>query len=143
MGTGYRVFLLDHNDQIEQIPRAQYERLLRREPSTQLLKFAGKRVRCAFVVLDVEGHIPLSIQDISYSWLSLDADGRVDLRKREKQMRLAMQTIQPLMEQDKEATLIDARCQFAKKQYEHEFKWMPTQDIQAAIVAAIFGKDPA
>jgi hypothetical protein len=39
--------------------------------------------------------------------------------------------------------VIDARTHFAKKRYEHEFKWTPTPEIQAAIVSEIFNKEPA
>lgn len=50
-----------------------------------------------------------------------------------------MQAIPPLLGEEDSEQLIDARHRFAKKRYDSEYRWKPTAEIEAAIVAAIFG----
>jgi len=35
--------------------------------------------------------------------------------------------------------VINASHRFAKRRYEHEFKWKPSRKVEEAIVGAIFG----
>ena len=62
----------------------------------------------------------------------------------EKEARLAVEVLPPyIIDEEQSGRVIDARTHFAKKRYEHEFKWTPTPEIQAAIVSEIFNKEPA
>lgn len=143
MGTGFRIFLVDDDDSLKRLPMARYQRLCRREPEEHLPQYAGKRVRCAMVVLEVAGRVPLAIDRIDYYMLPFDAEGYIDTAELEKEARLAVEVLPPFADEEPSGKVIDARSHFAKKRYEHEFKWTPTQEIQAAIVAAILGKEPA
>ncbi len=143
MGTGIRVFLVAEDDSLQRLPMARYRRLRRREPGERLPQYAGKRVRCAMVVLEVAGRKPLAIDRVDHYMLSFDAEGRIDTTELEKQARLAVELLPPFAEQQPSGQVINARRHFAKRRYQHEFKWTPTPEIQAAIVAAIFGKEPA
>jgi len=64
--------------------------------------------------------------------------GLIELNKRE--MRLAADSMPPLLEDELPGKIIDARRHFAKKRYEQEFQWTPTPEIEKAIVDAIFGQ---
>lgn len=55
MGIGIRVFLIDDNDSLQRLPLARLERLLHFDRRESLHLYAGKRVRCAMVVVEVEG----------------------------------------------------------------------------------------
>ena len=55
IGTGLRVFLVDDNDTLQRLSMARLERLLRFDAGEHLLQYAGKRIRCAMVILQVEG----------------------------------------------------------------------------------------
>lgn len=143
MGIGFRIFLVDDYDSLQRLPMARYQRLRRREPGERLTQYAGKRVRCAMVVLEVAGRKPLAMKRIDYYMLSFDAEGRLDITELQKEARLAVEVLPPFTDEERTGQVIDARSHFAKKRYEHEFKWTPTPEIQAAIVAVIFGKEPA
>ena len=109
-----------------------------------LLQYAGKRVRCAMVVLEVAGRKPISMNLIDYYMLTFDDQGRVDTAELEKEARLAVEVLPPyIIDEEQSGRVINARTHFAKKRYEHEFKWTPTPEIQAAIVSEIFNKEPA
>lgn len=143
MGIGFRVFLVDDDDTLYRLPMARYRRLRQRDPRESLPQYAGKRVRCAMVAVEVEGRKPLAITRIDYSMLAFDSEGRIDKTELEKMARHAIESL-PLYREEKDSgKVIDARGQFAKRRYEHEFKWKPTPAIQGAIVAAIFAKEPA
>ena len=142
MGIGYRVFFFDENDGLRPISMARYNRLRRREPGERLEEYARKRVRCALVILGVEGRKPIGIEHVDYMIVPFDGEGRLDATELERRAKLAVQSLPPYMH-DEEGHLIDARSRFARKRYEREFTWKPTPDIQAAIVAAIFEKERA
>jgi hypothetical protein len=143
MGTGVRVFVIDDDGSLKRIPMARYERLRRHEPEGRFPEYAGRRVRCAMVLLQVAGRVPLSIERIDYYLLPFDDGGFIDTTEEEKEARLAVEILPAIGYEERSGQVINARRQFAKRRYEHEFKWRPTPAIQAAIVAAIFGKEPA
>ena len=62
MGLSFRVFFFDDDDSMHRISLARYERLFRGEE--RLSQYAGKRVRCAMAVVEVEGRTPVSIARI-------------------------------------------------------------------------------
>jgi hypothetical protein len=53
MGIGIRVFLIDDNDTLHRISMARLDRLLHFDRRESLHLYAGKRVRCAMVVVEV------------------------------------------------------------------------------------------
>lgn len=139
MGLSIRIFIVDEDDSLHRLALAQYERLLRDDPAESIPEYAGKRVRHALVVVDLVNRRPVEIVHAEFSWLSFDSD-RLDRSEKEKEARLAMQAIPPLLGEEDSEQLIDARHRFAKKRYDSEYRWKPTSEIEAAIVAAIFGR---
>jgi hypothetical protein len=143
MGIGFRVFLINEDDSLQRLPVKRYERLLDGEPGERLLQYAGKRVRCAMVSLEVRERKPQSIIRIDYLFLSFDAEGRIDRSEQEKEMRLAAEFISPIIpaifEEQCSGKIIDARSHFAEKRYKQEFRWLPSPEIEEAIMIAVLG----
>ncbi len=52
-------------------------------------------------------------------------------------MRLGMELLRLILDGEYPKQIIDARHRFAKRRYEHEFKWKPSRKVEDAIVAAI------
>ncbi len=75
MGMSVRVFLVDDNDSLQRIPMARLDRLLHFDRRESLPQYAGKRVRCAMVFLEVAGRQVLAIRNIDYFLLSFDDKG--------------------------------------------------------------------
>ena len=138
MGITCRVFFLDDNDSLQRIPMARLDRLLHFDRKESLQQYAGKRVRCAVVFLKVAGRQLLAIRNIDYSLLHFDAKGRIDKKEWEKGMRLGMDLLPSLLDEEHPKKVIDAQHLFAKRRYEHEFKWKPSRKVEDAIVAAVF-----
>ena len=137
MGIGCRVFLINDNDSLQRISMERMTRLLRFDRRESLPEYAGKRVRCAMAFVKVAGRQVLAIRNIEYSLLHFDAKGRIDKKEWEKGMRLGMDLLPSLLDEEHPKKVIDARHRFAKRRYEHEFKWKPSRKMEEAIVAVI------
>ena len=138
MGIGIRVFLADDNDSLQRLPLARLERLLRFDRRERLPQYAGKRIRCAMVFLELAGRQVLSIRNVDYFLLPFDDKGRINKKEWEKGMRLGMDLLPPLSNEENPKQIINASHRFAKRRYEHEFKWKPSRKVEDAIVAAVF-----
>lgn len=141
MGTSLRIFLVNEDDSLRSLSRTRYERLLRGEVEERLPEHAHKRVRCAVVVLETVRRKPMAINRTVYSYLTFDAYGRIDIAERERETEMALDIAPPPESQVKSNGFIDARHHFAKKRYDREFRWTPSQEIKAAILDHIFGKE--
>ena len=136
MGTGCRVFLVDDNDSLQRMSMAQLDRLIHFDRRESLPQYAGKRMRCAMVFVEVEGRQVLAIQSIQYSILKFDARGRIDKKEWEEGIRLGMELVPPLTDGRHPKQVIDAHHRFAKRRYDHEFKWKPNRKVEEAIARA-------
>jgi hypothetical protein len=138
MGIGIRVFLVNDNDSVQRLPLARLERLLHFDRGESLQQYAGKRVRCAMVFLQVAGRQVLSIRNVDYFLLPFDDKGRINKKEWEKGMRLGMELLPPSFNKGNSKQIIYASHRFAKRRYEHEFKWKPSRKVEEAMMAAIF-----
>jgi hypothetical protein len=141
MGIGLRIFLINHDDSIQRLWLARYERLLRNDPAEMLPEYAGRRVRYAMVMLEVAGRKPLEIVRMQYSFLDFDSEGRIDASEREREAKLAMEMLPPLAKKVESGHLVDARHKFAQRRYDGRYKWTPNPETEVAIMEAIFGKE--
>jgi hypothetical protein len=137
MGIGIRVFLVDDNDSLQRISMARLDRLLHFDRRESLPQYAGKRIRCAMVFLEVEARQVQAIRNIDYFLLQFNYKGRIDKKEWEKGMRLGMDLLPSLLNEEHPKQVINASHRFAKRRYEHKFKWKPSRKVEDAIVAAI------
>jgi hypothetical protein len=90
------------------------------------------------VFVEVAGRQVLSIRNVDYFLLHFDAKGRLDKKEWEKGMRLGMDLLPSMPDGEHPKQIINAQHRFAKRRYEHEFKWRPSRKVEEALVAAIF-----
>jgi hypothetical protein len=88
------------------------------------------------VFLEVAGRRVLSIRNIDYFWLSFDDKGGINKKEWEKGMRLGMELLPSILDGEYPKQVINAQHRFAKRRYEHEFKWKPSRKVEEAIVTA-------
>ena len=89
------------------------------------------------VFVEAAGRRILAIRNIDYFLLHFDAKGRIDKKEWEKGLRLGMELLPSLHDEEHPKKVIDAQHRFAKRRYEHEFKWKPSRKVEEAIVTAI------
>jgi hypothetical protein len=138
MGIGCRIFLFDEYDSLQRISMARLDRLLHFDRVEGLRRYAKKRVRCAMVFLEIAGRQVLDIRNIDYFILPFDANGRINKKEWENGMRLALELLPSLLHEEHPEQVMNARHLFAKRRYEHEFKWKPSRKVEEAIVSALF-----
>ena len=141
MGIGLRIFLVNDNDFVHRLPLTKFERLRRRYTEECLPQYAGKRVRYALVVTEMERRNPVAIHRIQYAFLHFDSEGRLDIKEQEREARLAVELFPSIPDEEHPPQVIDAQHRFARKRYTDEYKWTPSLEMEAAIVEAVFGKD--
>jgi hypothetical protein len=143
MGIGTRIFLIDENDSLHRISISRYNKMRNPDSDEFFTQYAGKRVRCAMIFLEVENRKPLSVVRTEYYYLPFDNKGRIDSTEMEKRIRLSLEIVPPIFEEQSPKKILDAQSRFAKKLYKHEFQWTPNQEIETAIMTAIFSKNMA
>ena len=79
----------------------------------------------------------LSIRNVDCFLLPFDDKGRINKKEWEEGMLLGMDLLPPLINEENPKQVINASHRFAKRRYEHEFKWKPSRKVEDAIVAAI------
>jgi len=135
-----KIFIVNADDTVELLPVARYERLLRRDPGEKLSKFAGQRIRYASVVIDSSDKEQPAIIQTQFSYLTFDADGRLDVAERGKKASLALNMLPPIYPASDDRQMIDARHKFARKRYHDRYKWQPSPLLIANIEKAVFGE---
>jgi hypothetical protein len=138
MGIGLRIFLVNDDDSIQRLSVAKYERLLRGDPRESIPQYAGRRVRYALVAIDLVNRKPVDVIYLHYGILCFDVEGRIDEVAQEKEWRLGVELMAPLLPENHPRQLIDARHRFARKRYDDQYRWTPSKEIVAAIVREIF-----
>ena len=126
------------SDSIQRISMTRLDRLLHFDRKESFQQYAGKRVRCAMAFLEVAGRQVQAIMNIQYFFLQFNDKGRLNKKEWEKGMRLGMELLPSILNEEHPKKVINAQHRFAKRRYEHEFKWKPSRKVEGAIVAAIF-----
>ena len=139
MGIAIWIFFVNDDDSIQRFPLAGFERLIDRNPNERLPEYANKRVRYVEVALELEQRKPVGILRILYLILPFDSEGRVDAAEQEKERRLGVEMMSPVLTDRDSKQVVEARHRFAKRRFDNEYRWKPTQEMEADIMAAIFG----
>ena len=139
MGLGMRIFIVNDDGSLERMPAGRYNRLLRHGSNERLLQYAGKRVRCAVIVVESFERIPVEIVKSQYSYLLFDSEGKLLMELDENESRVASDLLEPVIV-GKNKQGVDARHKFARKRYAREYLWQPSPEIEGAIWKAIFGQ---
>jgi hypothetical protein len=103
-----------------------------------MLKYAGKKVKCAFCYLEMEARKPVGIIRIDYAILYFDSKGYLDTEKMEDELRLVSEIAAGFIKTPGSEKIIDSQNHFAKVRYKNEYQWKPTAEIEKAIIDAIF-----
>ena len=137
MGTSVRVFFFGSDHMARKVPLSRFERLYDRRSDESFMEYAGQRVKCAMVFVQLENRKPVEIIHADYFIVPFRDDGRVDQEERERGISLVMQSIDSPVSQESEK-VINAMPRIFKKRYDEEFKWEPTNVELAMIVKKVF-----
>ena len=137
MGLGLRIFIVNDDNSLKRLSLKKYERLMKRDPDISFPQYAGKRVRYAEVTIEFKNRKPAEILRLEYFIMHFDSKGRIDGTVRDDVMSLGV-NLAPPIHFETDSVVIDAQHRFAKKRFDHQFRWKPTPEIEMAILKAIF-----
>jgi hypothetical protein len=137
MGVGIRIFIVNDDSSLKRLPLKKYEGLMKRDPYISFPQYAGKRVRYAEVALEFENRKPVGILRMEYFIMHFDSKGRIEGTVEDEIRSIGVNLIPPIYF-EKDPVVIDAQHHFAKKRFDHQFRWKPTPEIEMAILQAIF-----
>lgn len=138
MGIGFKHFIIDENDNLKSISITRMDKLLNQDKNTNLVEFAGKRIRYVTVTIQNKYREPIAIIRIQGHFLQLDKDGKIDISEFNKKMQSAMEMIELPSITNRNNKIIDAHNKFAKKKYKNTYTWEITPEIEERIYNAIF-----
>ncbi len=141
MGLTVWILFVSDDDSIQRFPLARFGRLIEGDTNECLPEYANKRVRYVEVALELKERKPDGILRILYLVLPFDSDGRVDAAEQDKERRLGAEMMSPIVMDRGSKQVIEAGYRFAKRRFDHEYRWTPTQEIEAAIINAVFESD--
>jgi hypothetical protein len=90
-------------------------------PDKRSLEYSGKRVRFALIVVDLVNRRPIEILRDEYGFLDFNNEGRLKVSELGKEKSLAFDMLAPLLSDQTNSQVIDARNKFAKKRYFDKF----------------------
>jgi hypothetical protein len=132
MSIGVRIMFLD-GDRIIRVSQRRFERLVDRDLNEAMPEYAGQRIRCAMVYVQLADRKPLEVVRIDYMVLPLDPEGRVDADLQSRKMMLAGEMFGFGMTGTAER-VVDFGPYLAEKQYRAEYEWKPTENEERALV---------
>ena len=132
MSIGVRIMFLD-GDRIIRVSQRRFERLVDRDLNEAMPEYAGQRLRCAMVYVQLADRKPVEVVRIDYMVLPLDTEGRVDSDLQSRKMMLAGEMFGFGMTGTAER-VVDFGPYLAEKQYRAEYKWKPTENEERALV---------
>ena len=132
MSIGVRIMFLD-GDRIIRVSQRRFERLVDRDLNEAMPEYAGQRLRCAMVYVQLANRKPVEVVRIDYMVLPLDPEGRLDADLQSRKMMLAGEMFGFGMTGTAER-VVDFGPYLAEKQYRAEYKWKPTENEERALV---------
>ena len=88
------------------------------------------------IFVEVARRQVLAIRNIDYFLLPFDGNGRIAKKEWEEGMRLGMELVPFIPDGKHPNHVINAQHRFARRRYDHEFKWKPSRKLEEGIVGA-------
>ena len=132
-----RLFFVSDDDEIFRVPNTKFDRLLRGSSEENTEPFAGKRVRAAEIIVQLENRRPLQVLRAIYYYLHFNEQGILDYDRFVKDGGIVANAGIPGIYAEKvQGNLINAQQKFAKRQRDHTVWWKPGVQLERNILDA-------
>lgn len=142
MGIGVRFYVWDENKGFKKHSMKGFDNSFRGLPNTDLIEYAGKRVKFVLVYLELENRKPIEIVRIEREMLTVDDDGKFNQDELHETMRLSMQTLDTpeytRWLDDADSNVIWSSGIFAKRKLKDLYSWELSDDQLDQLSRAIF-----
>lgn len=131
MSTSLRFFAFPDDLEIKLFPKALLDDCVFGERSVP--EFAGKRVRFAECVVEMNGRTPLRLLDVRGSWWSFDENGVY-----ERDPDVYRYFFSQLPNPNRDGPIVDISPVIERRQWQERHRWTPTVDQVEMIARAIW-----
>ena len=132
-----RHFFVSDDNEIFRIPNTKFERLLKGSFEKNTERFAGKRVRAAEIVVQLENRNPIQVLRAIYYYLHFNEKGILDYDRFMKDGGIVANAgIPDIFTKKVQGNLINAQQKFAKRQRDHTVWWKPSMELERNILDA-------
>ena len=137
MGFGYRKFIVHDDGTLVKLRNTIFDRLLRDPQHHSMPAMAGKRLRVADIVVQLENRRPICVVRRAYFVVSFDEEGRLDTERfLQQQWALAESVLSPaLAVPNDDDRIFDAASRFIAQ----GGRWQPQTDLAQRIDDAALG----
>ena len=127
MGLAFRRFLLDREDALYRLPNTTFERMLQTPTGHAVPRFAGQRVRMAYVTVELMDRQPVRVVRITFSILTFNSEGFMDPAAFEQHQRARAElALAPALgTPTRHATIVAAAPRFV----DQGGRWVPSTDV--------------
>jgi hypothetical protein len=125
-----KFLIVDENDNLKYISPAKLKRIS--EGNDKKVVFKNEKVRLVEAIIERLGGEVINIIRLNYSQLVFTNEGRIDW---DKELSLTIDLLEETDENENHpaGNIINARNYFLQKQYEREFKWQPSVELENKI----------
>jgi len=130
-----RTFVFGPDDALYRLPSARFTAMLEGGEGHRISRFAGRRVRMAEAVVEIQNRVPRRVVRLTYDMLTFDANGRLDRRtfERHQAARAELALFGP--EKD-DSNVVHAKTRFVAQ----GGRWVPSASLERLVTHAALGK---
>ena len=138
MGYGYRKFIVHDDGTLDRMRNNVFDRLLRDPQHHSMPAMAGKRVRMADIVVQLENRRPVCVVRRVYFVVSFDEEGRLDTKRfLQQQWALVESALDPVLAEPNHGDrILDAASRFIAQ----GGRWRPQAGLAQRIDDAALGR---
>ena len=138
MGYGNRKFIVHDDGTLDRMRNNVFDRLLRDPQHHSMPAMAGKRVRMADIVVQLENRRPVCVVRRVYFVVSFDEEGRLDTKRfLQQQWALVESALDPVLAEPNQGDrILDA----ASRSIAQGGRWRPKADLAQLIDEAALGR---
>ena len=135
MAYSIRMFVFGPDDALYRLPSARFTAMLEDGESYRSSRFAGRRVRMAEAIVEIQNRVPRRVVRLTYDTLRFDADGRLDRKafERHQAARAELALFEP--ERDN-SNIVHAKTRFVAQ----GGRWVPSPSLERLVNHAALGK---
>ncbi len=138
MGITIKQFIYEEEtDKLYLIPSSKFNKLINRDNSVTLKEYCGKYIKYIEAYVQLENKRPVSINNIVFHIMKIDADGKFDINFMNELHVAAAQLINPSIS-DMPVNVFDKSFEFSEKMFTTKYSWKASEDIKKRVKSLIF-----
>jgi hypothetical protein len=125
-GIGVRIFIFHDDGTVKRVSHRRFDAF--HNENEIFPEYAGKNLRCAFVIVVLNNRKPVQIKAIDPIRLHFEADGSCNQVMLNRKKLLSQKSNSHAVKTGNSDVVIDLDVHTAQRQLERDFRWQPTKE---------------